>query len=155
LIYVDNRWNLRKYKDRERYGRFKRKQLPLHECDKQLEEISITIYACEGYKTGKALVGVSNSNPSIIKTFFDYLVAIGVPTSETKIRIIAHDDLDFNIVRAFWTNMFPEVRYKGERRRQTKSKRNKLKYGVAHLEVCSTQLWEYIMEKVLKMFPSG
>ena len=133
----------------------KMKIYDLRECvDADLQLKALTIYACEGYKTFGYIAGMANSLPSIVRCFVDYLIVINVPLTDIKIRVQMHDDLDIETVRQFWTTLIPEIRYVGERIRKTNSsKRKRIPYGIAHIEVCSKYLFDYIQKEVSSIFP--
>lgn len=78
---------------------------------KQYKELSknnlfktfLVLYLCEGYKKDRNSVGITNSDPDIIKLSYDVMKPLTEKTPRFGVQI--HLDNDIELVKAYWANL--------------------------------------------------
>ena len=117
----------------------------------ELKLLGIMAYWTEGSKTKDSLVKFTNSDPKFIKFALKWLREIcGVPEDKLRVHLRIHDDLNREEIERYWSeitgislNRFYKTTYKIS---ASGGKRyNKLKYGIAAIVVCDTNLFYKIM----------
>lgn len=78
---------------------------------KQYDELSkdnkfktfLVLYLCEGYKKDRNSIGITNSDPDIIKLFYDVVKPLTHKTPRFGVQI--HLDNDIESVKTYWANL--------------------------------------------------
>ena len=117
----------------------------------ELKLLGAMAYWTEGSKTRDSLVKITNSNPDFIKFVLKWLREIcGVSEKKLRVHLRIHGDLNKKEAEQYWSkitgiplNRFYKTTYKIS---ASNGKRyNKLKYGIASIIVCDTNLFYRIM----------
>ncbi|HDZ77003.1 MAG TPA: hypothetical protein ENH41_02845 [Candidatus Omnitrophica bacterium] len=117
----------------------------------KLKLLGIMAYWTEGSKTQDSLVKFTNSNPKFIKFALRWLRKIcDVREEKLRIHLRIHDDLNKNKIEQYWSkitgiplNRFHKTTFKLSG--SNGKRHNKLKYGIASIVVCDTNLFYRIM----------
>ena len=113
----------------------------------ELKLLGAMAYWTEGSKTQDNQVKFTNSNPKIIKFILKWLKEICfVPDEKLKIHLRIHGDINKKEIEQYWAeltgiplNRFYKTTFKIS---DSAGKRhNKLKYGIATITVCNTDLF--------------
>jgi len=117
----------------------------------ELKLLGIMAYLTEGSKTEDNLVKFTNSNPKFIRFVLKWLREIcAVPEEKLRFHLRIHGDLNRIEVEQYWSNLtaIPVSRfYKTTFKISSSNGRryNKLKYGIASIIICDTNLFYKIM----------
>ena len=112
----------------------------------ELKLLGIMAYWTEGSKTDDSLVQFTNSDPSFIKFSLKWLREIcEVQEQKLRLRIRVHSDLDSEKVKNYWSEItnIPISQFHKTTTKISGSNgkgKNKLKYGIATITVCDTNL---------------
>ena len=92
---------MRHINQKDIYDLQKKKLAPLS--NRELEIAGLFLYWGEGYKSLRGPVGISNSNPKVIKFSIYWLTNIyKVPPEKIKIRLQLYKDMDTNQEIEYW-----------------------------------------------------
>ncbi len=113
----------------------------------ELKLLGAIAYWTEGSKTQDNQVKFTNSDPKLIKFILRWLREICfVPENKLRVHLRIHGDLDREETERYWSKLtgikldkFHKTTFKTS---NSESKRhNKLKYGIASITVCDTNLF--------------
>lgn len=113
----------------------------------QLKLLGTMAYWTEGSKTQDSLVKFTNSNPEFIKFAVKWLREVClVPEEKLHLHLRIHNDLNKKEIEKYWskqTNIPLERFYKTTFKESESNGKgyNKLKYGIASVIVCDTDLF--------------
>lgn len=108
------------------------------------------LYWGEGNKSGASNVGISNTNPEIIRAFLDWCVVVGIPKERCYVRLHLYRDMDIEEETTYWSHIL-DIPIKRFRRPYIKdSARSGLTYktighGTCNIRFENMPMWEYIM----------
>jgi len=117
----------------------------------ELRLLGAMAYWTEGSKTEDNLVKFTNSNPKFIKFVLKWLREVCcVPEEKLRIHLRIHRDVNRKKIEQYWSkitriplNKFYKTTFKIS---DSSGKRyNKLKYGIASVTICDTELFYKIM----------
>jgi len=118
----------------------------LTEDEQQLKTLAVGLYLGEGSKRQKNSVRLSNSDPTIISIFIQFLrVICGVPEEKIKISLLLHPDIKTRETERFWSNHLniPLGQFTKTtilKRRGNGTYKNRSLYGVATVYVHNLKL---------------
>lgn len=153
--------------ERYRETRLRKKELRLkkiYEIQKQkifplsLRDIFIAgmfLYWGEGTKTRNAEIGVSNTDPSIIKFFIRWATScLGVLKNQMVVRLHLYNDMNINKEIEFWSKKIgiPRSQFRNHYIKQSSSTRINYKgmfgHGTCNIKVPGARLSEEILEGI-------
>ena len=113
----------------------------------ELKLLGAIAYWTEGSKTQDNLVKFTNSNPKIIKFILRWLRQVCfVPDEKLRIHLRIHEDLNKKEIESYWSEItgIPLKRFYKTTFKISNSngkRHNKLKYGIATIIICNTDLF--------------
>ncbi|MDD3399892.1 MAG: helix-turn-helix domain containing protein [Candidatus Pacebacteria bacterium] len=115
----------------------------------------LTLYWGEGTKSRMDSLGISNSNPAVIRFFIYWLIKIlSVPKKEIKIQLCLYDDMNIAKEIRYWSDTLeiPENQFNRPYVKKTSSKRINHKGGFSHgtcqAKIGNTPLAEKILMSI-------
>lgn len=90
-------------KDQRRTKVYEKVSSDIEKSSNKLFVSGFYLYWGEGTKTAEYSVCVTNTDPSIIRCFVQWMNVLGVPADKLKLKLHLYSDQDENEIKKFWT----------------------------------------------------
>ena len=107
------------------------------------------LYWGEGNKSGRGDVGISNTDPGVIRAFLDWTRTVGIPQSHLYARLHLYTDMNSAKETLFWAK---ELHFSLQQFRKPYIKKSALSgltyktvgHGTCNIRFGNVAMWEYI-----------
>ncbi len=112
------------------------------------------LYWGEGTKTSEYSISLTNSDPSVIRCFVEWVGLLGVDKDILKIKLHTYDDQQEDDLKIFWSNVsgVPIENFYKTYKKKTLAGRKTYKgmfpYGTCVIAYHNRDIYEYVMEGI-------
>ena len=108
------------------------------------------LYWGEGNKSGQANVGISNTDPSVILAFLDWVKIMGIPREKLHVRLHLYKDMNIQKETQYWSDTLriPLAQFRKPYIKESLlsglTYKNGYGHGTCNLRFENMPMWEYI-----------
>lgn len=112
------------------------------------------LYWGEGTKTAPYTVSLTNSDPSIVRCFVEWLLLLGVVPSEVRAKLHVYSDQDDRLLKKYWSEVtgIPLINFNKSYLKQTsvidKTYKGMFGHGTCVLAYHDRDVHEYVMQGI-------
>ncbi|MEI7709616.1 MAG: helix-turn-helix domain-containing protein [bacterium] len=110
-LQADSPIRIEKYRNTMRAKREKKFDEAYKEMSRKIKKLSsrelflagLFLYWAEGSKTAKAAIGLTNTNPNMLKFYIKWLELIGVKRDQFRVHLHLYSDMDIKKSEKYWS----------------------------------------------------